>query len=93
LFKKSIAPDHWQSRVNTLYHEGGMQMPWQYKIQMLMGKPVGVSFINGQGTSGILCDARDGKLFVMEYLYQAQFALKQYDFQQISDINGFPGCR
>ncbi|AYA74247.1 hypothetical protein DOE78_01585 [Bacillus sp. Y1] len=67
-------------------------MPWQLKLQYLIGQPIGVSFVNGQGTSGILCGVSNGKLLVIEYLYQAQFALKQYDTQTIQDIHGFPLC-
>lgn len=68
-------------------------MPWHQKIGYLIGQPIGISFINGQGTSGVLCGTSNGKLLVIEYLYQAQFALKQYDFQMIQDINGFPPCQ
>ncbi|MFF3099707.1 hypothetical protein [Viridibacillus arvi] len=67
-------------------------MHWHYKIGYLIGQPVGISFTNGQGTSGILCGVSGGKLLVTEYLYQAQFALKQYDLHMIQDINGFPPC-
>ncbi|QQZ09649.1 hypothetical protein [Heyndrickxia vini] len=67
-------------------------MPWQHKIQQLIGKPVGISLTNGQGTSGVLCSAQGRKLYVIEYLYQAQFALKQYDYHMIQDINSFPSC-
>lgn len=67
-------------------------MPWQYKIGHLIGQPIGVSLINGQGTSGVLCGVSEGKLLVIEYLYQSQFALKQYDFHMIQDIHGFPSC-
>ncbi|MGI8316989.1 hypothetical protein [Halobacillus mangrovi] len=67
-------------------------MTWQQKIQYFIGQPVGVSFVNGQGTSGILCGVSDGKLLVIEYLYQAQFALKQYDIYSIQDVHGFPLC-
>ena len=62
------------------------------KIQYLIGRPIGISFINGQGTSGVLCSAHDGQLYVYEYLYQAQFAMKHYDFRQIQDIHAFPNC-
>lgn len=72
--------------------EGVITMPWHQKIRHLIGQPVGVSLSNGQGTSGILCGTSDGKLLVLEYLYQSQFALKQYDFFMIQDINGFPPC-
>lgn len=67
-------------------------MPWQQKIQYLYGQPIGVSFVDGTGTSGILCGVSDEKLLVIEYLYQAQFALKQYDMFTIQDIHGFPLC-
>lgn len=67
-------------------------MPWQYKIGYLIGQPVGVSLVNGQGTSGVLCGVSEGKLLVYEYLFQSQFALKQYDFYMIQDIHGFPAC-
>lgn len=67
-------------------------MHWQQKIQYLIGRPIGISFINGQGTSGVLCSAHDGQLYVYEYLYQAQFAMKHYDFRQIQDIHAFPNC-
>ena len=46
-------------------------MRWQ-KIPYLIGQPIGISFINGQGTSGVLCSAHDGQLYVYEYLYQAR---------------------
>ncbi|MGG3448723.1 MULTISPECIES: hypothetical protein [Bacillaceae] len=68
-------------------------MPWQHKIRYLIGQPVGISLSNGQGTSGILCNASGGKVFVIEYLYQSQFALKQYDYRMIQDINEFPPCQ
>ena len=67
-------------------------MPWQQKIHYLIGQPIGVSLINGQGTSGVLCGLSDDKLLVIEYLYQAQFALKQYDIYTIQDIHAFPQC-
>ncbi len=68
-------------------------MPWRNKITYLIGQPVGISLSDGRGTSGILCGVSGGKLLVMEYLYQAQFALKKYDFYMIQDINGFPPCQ
>ncbi|MBN6889263.1 hypothetical protein ACUXCC_004532 [Cytobacillus horneckiae] len=67
-------------------------MQWHHKIVRLMGKPIGISFTNGQGTSGILCGISGGKLQVIEYLYQSQFALKQYDIYSIQDIHPFPNC-
>ncbi|PEJ50782.1 MULTISPECIES: hypothetical protein [unclassified Bacillus (in: firmicutes)] len=68
-------------------------MPWNQKIRYLIGQPVGVSLTNGQGTSGVLCGVSDSKVLIIEYMYQAQFALKQYDFYMIQDINGFPPCQ
>ncbi|MER2118967.1 MAG: hypothetical protein ABS935_01800 [Solibacillus sp.] len=66
--------------------------PWQHKISYLIGQPIGISLVNGQGTSGVLCGVSNGKLLVVEYLYQTQFAMKQYDFSMIADISGFPPC-
>ncbi|MEC1153997.1 hypothetical protein [Cytobacillus horneckiae] len=67
-------------------------MPWQQKISYLIGQPVGISLTNGQGATGVLCGLSGKKILVIEYLYQAQFALKQYDAFMIQDINGFPSC-
>lgn len=74
------------------FQEAKEYMNWQQKIPHLIGQPVGVSFINGQGTSGILCQIHGGNIYLMEYLYQSQFALKHYDYRQIQDINPFPSC-
>ncbi len=68
-------------------------MPWQQRIWQMIGRPVGISLRNGQGVSGILCNAERGVLYVMEYLYQDQFALKQYRFEMVQDVNPFPPCR
>ncbi len=74
-------------------NKGVILMNRQQKIRHLIGEPIGISFTNGQGTSGILCNAYDGQLYVLEYLYQSQFALKHYDYQTIQDINPFPNCQ
>jgi len=58
----------------------------------LMGKPIGVSFKNGQGTSGVLCGMTESKMLIVEYLYHEQFALKQYDISLIENIHQFPPC-
>ena len=62
------------------------------RVPYLIGRPIGISFMNGQGTSGFLCGVQNNQLFVYEYLYQAQFAMKHYDFRQIQDIHAFPNC-
>jgi len=67
-------------------------MAWQQNLQYLIGRPVGVSLMNGQGVSGILCNAYGGEIYVMEYLYKTQFAMKHYPFQVVQDINPFPNC-
>jgi hypothetical protein len=74
--------------------EGVMNMPWQQKISYLIGQPVGI-LIN-EWTSDIRCFVwctSDEKLLVIEYMYQAQFALKQYGFYMNKDINAFPPCQ
>ncbi|SFE88542.1 hypothetical protein [Alteribacillus iranensis] len=67
-------------------------MPWQHKIAYLLDQSVGISFMDGTGTSGILCDADGSSLYVMEYLYHSQFALKHYSYTMILDIHPFPSC-
>jgi len=48
--------------------------------------------LDGTGASRVLCGASSGKLLIMKYLYQTQFALMQYDMYTIQDIHGFPVC-
>ncbi len=68
-------------------------MPWQDNLNHLIGKPVGVSFRDGMGTSGILCGVKNNTLYIVEYLYQKQFATKQYSFNMVRDVHPFPPCR
>ncbi|TVY09021.1 hypothetical protein FPZ49_15650 [Paenibacillus cremeus] len=58
----------------------------------LRGTPVGISLKNGQGVSGILCSVHSGQVYVMQYLYQSQFATFHYSFNDIRDIIPFPPC-
>lgn len=67
-------------------------MPWYQKAMALIGQPVGISLADGTGVSGILCSMSNGQVYVMEYLYRTQFATKHYAFDQIQDINPYPGC-
>jgi hypothetical protein len=67
-------------------------MNWQQRINGMIGLPVGISMADGTGTSGVLCGTENGMVQVLEYLYQKQFALKQYPYYMIQDINTFPSC-
>lgn len=69
-----------------------LQMSWYAKALRLVGQPVGVSFMNGQSVTGVLCSISGGNLVLQEYLYQSQFATKQYPINTIQDVNPFPGC-
>lgn len=69
-----------------------MVLDWGYIVNSLTGKPIGISFKNGQGTSGVLCGMSKSKLLIVEYLYHEQFALKQYDISLIENIHPFPPC-
>ncbi|WP_195575422.1 hypothetical protein [Paenibacillus sp. 1001270B_150601_E10] len=66
--------------------------PWVQKARRLLGQPVGVSLVNGQGVSGILCSLNGGVVVIQEYLYHNQFASKQYPFAMIQEIHPYPGC-
>ena len=68
-------------------------MPWQQKIWSLIGQPVGISFMDGTGTSGVLCSAYGGQVYIIEYLYHTQFAMKHFEYGTIQDINPFPRCQ
>lgn len=68
-------------------------MPWQNDLSYLINQPVGVSLTNGQGVSGVLCDVKDGTLYLLQYLYQTQFATMQYPLGQIQNVTPFPGCQ
>jgi hypothetical protein len=67
-------------------------MQWLTKLPYLINQPVGISLINGQGVSGILCDANNGEIYLLQYMYQSQFATMHYPYNQIQDINPFPSC-
>lgn len=68
-------------------------MPWEQNLYRMMGKAVGISFRNGQGTSGILCDADNDMVYITEHLYREQFATKQYALNTIHEIVPFPPCQ
>ncbi|MHB8171721.1 MAG: LSm family protein [Thermincolia bacterium] len=67
-------------------------MPWQLRLPGLLHHPVGVSLVNGQGVSGILCGFDNRNIYLLEYLYHSQFATKHYSIGQIHDITPFPSC-
>ncbi|MEW9699765.1 hypothetical protein [Paenibacillus sp. SI8] len=67
-------------------------MPIQQKAYAWIGRPVGVSLMNGTGVSGILCSVHGGHIYLIEYLYHSQFATRHYAFNQIQDIHPFPSC-
>ncbi|GAA3405610.1 hypothetical protein ACFFNY_29550 [Paenibacillus hodogayensis] len=69
------------------------QPPLYQKAVGLLGRTVGLSLKNGQGISGVLCQVQANELFVLQYLYQAQFATFHYPLQDIQDIHAFPPCR
>lgn len=62
------------------------------KIKSLVGQPIGVEFKNGLCISGILCDATDDTICLMEYLYQAKFVQRHYELDFIQGIYLFPPC-
>jgi small nuclear ribonucleoprotein (snRNP)-like protein len=68
-------------------------MPWQTDLPYLMNQPVGISLVNGQGVSGVLCGVDQNNVYLLEYLYQTQFATKHYSFQEIQNISPFPRCQ
>ena len=68
-------------------------MPWQLRVRQLIGMPVGISLQSGQGRSGVLCGVANNTLYLYEYIYRDQFAIKQISFRSVQDVNPFPPCR
>lgn len=68
-------------------------MPWNNTIRFLINQPVGVSLTDGTGVSGILCSITHNEIYLMEYLYHTQFALKHYLLSQVQNVLPFPSCR
>lgn len=62
------------------------------KIKSLIGQPIGLEFKNGLCICGVLCDATDDVICLMEYLYQAKFIQRQYEIELIQGIYLFPTC-
>ncbi len=56
------------------------------------GQPVGISLMNGQGASGQFCGVKDDQIQIIEYMYQDNFALKQYPLHAVRDVLPFPRC-
>lgn len=67
-------------------------MPWKENVWQNIGKPVGISFNNGEEISGVLCNISGAGLAVMEYLSESEFAIIQYPFDIIRDVEPFPEC-
>lgn len=68
------------------------QPPLHQKARSLLGQPVGLSLKSGQGVAGVLCQVQANEVYILQYLYQAQFATFHYAFSDIQDIYAFPRC-
>ena len=76
---------------NPAHHPGNPGII--HKAQSLIGRNVGISFTNGQGVSGVICGVRHNEIYVLQYLYQKQFATFHYPVSGIQDIHPFPPCQ
>lgn len=75
------------------YTPGGGGGSIHQKARSLIGRPAGISLRNGTGVAGVICQVHGGEVYVMQYLYQKQFATFHYPFNQIQDINPYPNCQ
>lgn len=66
--------------------------PWYQRAINLIGQPVGISLVDGTGVSGVLCKIERGQIYIMQYLYQTQYATMHYRFDQIQNVTPYPGC-
>ncbi|MFC0215509.1 hypothetical protein ACFFK0_24245 [Paenibacillus chartarius] len=78
---------------NPWSFQGGKPPGLAVKAKRLMGQPAGISLINGQGVSGVICNVDRGQVEVLQYLYGFQFATFHYALDEIADILPFPNCR
>jgi len=76
---------------HTLYQERRIFV--LEKIKFLIGQPIGVSLKNGLSVSGVLCDANEDEILLLEYMYQEKFIQNHYDFKSIKGIYMFPYCK
>lgn len=67
-------------------------LPWQMMLPYLVNQNVGVSLMDGTGTAGKLCRFDTSGIYLLEYLYQTQFATKHYLYGQIQNITAYPNC-
>lgn len=67
-------------------------MPFDFNLIYMINQPVGVSLIDGRGASGILCNVTEREIYLLEYLYHTQFALKHYPLNIVQAVYPFPPC-
>jgi hypothetical protein len=73
-------------------YAGNLRPSLEQKAMGLIGRAVGISLNSGQGVSGVVCGVNSGQIFMMQYLYNTQFATFHYSFNEIQDIHAFPSC-
>ncbi|MEW9673304.1 hypothetical protein [Ammoniphilus sp. 3BR4] len=67
-------------------------MPLRRRARRLIGRTVGVTFQDGTGVSGILCQVTTNNIFILQFITRNQFSLNRYNFNRIRDIRRFPSC-
>ncbi|UOF88853.1 hypothetical protein LSG31_12975 [Fodinisporobacter ferrooxydans] len=67
-------------------------MTIRQKALRLIGKPVGITFKNGTGTSGVLCRVGTQRIFVIVFQIGNFFPLKHFRINRIHEIRKFPNC-
>jgi hypothetical protein len=68
-------------------------LPWRAMIPFLVNQNVGVSLTNGQGVAGKLCSYDSNSIYLLQYLYQQQFATMHYTYGEIQNVTPYPSCR
>lgn len=67
-------------------------MHWSQRINYMIGMPVCVSLNDGSWAAGVLCEARDGLVYVLECINQNQFTTNSYQYYRIKDVSTYPSC-
>lgn len=67
-------------------------MPTREQALQWIGKPVGVTFKDGTGVSGVLCIISGNTFTIREFQINNFFPLKTYQISRVKSAFRFPPC-
>lgn len=67
-------------------------LPTRQQALQWIGKPVGITFKDGTGVSGVLCVITENTFTLREFQINNFFPLKTYQIRTVKSAFRFPGC-